>query len=480
MSDGVLKYQVLGVITKMFTTLIGIAQAFIVVRILTPAEYGFIGLALAVSGIADVVQNLGINVSMTREIALNKDARAIPKIFYSTLGLRLIVSFVVALLLFFFSDAIAVGIYEKPELAILLRMLSLGVFAQGLSGLASAAVSSLRRFKVLFFVQAIFAAVNFVLFASLTYKFRMVGYFAAVIVSFTLSFIVMIIIFLKSIDDFRIFPTKAEIKKVWKDILSLGMFMALLRLAYIFWEKAAILFLGVYYINDLDLIGQYNFAMNFSSKFLLLTTAIVAVNVPVFSAHYAKGEKFLIAKFKENFDKLYYFLYVIFAVSMIFFSDLTHFAFHGKFDDSLVIFPYLYTAYFFVAITSQIIASGIILPVKKVHYLINQRIAIKIATVALVYILIDSGYGVIGAAAGTLLGIILSTLKSLAVIYKELKCKIVTKNIIAFSGCLLPMIIFGLIVESFTQKLVVAILSLIVYLILGINFKIIMWDSRSD
>ena len=74
--------QFLSLFTKAVTTALGIAQSIIVIRILSPAEYGLVGLVMSVGGVIGVSQHLGIVDGAIREIAILKNKREVGKVFW--------------------------------------------------------------------------------------------------------------------------------------------------------------------------------------------------------------------------------------------------------------------------------------------------------------------------------------------------------------------------------------------------------------
>lgn len=108
---------------ELLIRLVGLVTAIYLARTLTPADYGALGLALAIVSFAAVLVRAGTGSRATRLTARN--AAAIPLIYAQVTGLRLTAAAVVVVLLVSFSGVIAPAFSISPLLLILCSLLLL-------------------------------------------------------------------------------------------------------------------------------------------------------------------------------------------------------------------------------------------------------------------------------------------------------------------------------------------------------------------
>jgi O-antigen/teichoic acid export membrane protein len=138
--------QLLSLTTKAITTTLGIIQSIIVVRILSPAEFGLVGLAMAIGTVVGVSQHLGIVDGAIREIAVRKKKEEIGKVFWVSNITRQAVTIPLSLLLMLLARPVAEGIYGRPEITPYIYMFASILILQGVEGVFGATLTGLKKF----------------------------------------------------------------------------------------------------------------------------------------------------------------------------------------------------------------------------------------------------------------------------------------------------------------------------------------------
>ncbi len=117
---------------------------------LTPAEFGLVSVALATLNVLQEVCGNGLDLSMVRLAAPHvKDNPQRAAAFYrAALQLKLLVNGAVALLLYLFAPGIAGLVFSNPEIAPLLRWVSLGLLGASLYNYMLARVQAEERFTL--------------------------------------------------------------------------------------------------------------------------------------------------------------------------------------------------------------------------------------------------------------------------------------------------------------------------------------------
>ena len=221
-----IKWQLISMISRFTAMGIGIAQGIFVVRLLSTADYGLVGVVTAVGSLAGILMHLGLVSGATREIAAaagkgeshpldeverpalrncqtsesdslrRKESDSFPdsgelpaserlegvfKIFISALLARIAVALPIFLVLFWGAPVLAGNVYHHPEITTAVRLYALVLLVQAPQGIFDAALSGLKQFKSVFIFQVVIALVSLLLHVPLIWRFQFYGYFWAML-----------------------------------------------------------------------------------------------------------------------------------------------------------------------------------------------------------------------------------------------------------------------------------------------------------
>jgi O-antigen/teichoic acid export membrane protein len=286
--------QIWGSLTKVVTLTLGVLQTVIILHILSPAQYGIIGIVTALASLVGVSQNVGVTDATIREIAMTDDVKHRAHIFWVSLWFRMLFTLPISLVLALFAGIISTLVYKLPDMQILIYIMSVVLILQGIQGVLGGVFSGLRVFGLLYVFQMITALLNILIFASFAYFYGVTGFFLAMVLS-TIIFILMLAIYLpKAIGGRLDYPSKNDFIVVWKDIFHTGFWTYLARIFSVAWQQSPMLLLGKW--TTPEVVGLYNVALSFGSKLTVLAAAIGEVNLAFLSNAFAKG--------KENFRSL--------------------------------------------------------------------------------------------------------------------------------------------------------------------------------
>lgn len=358
---------------------LGIVQSIVIVRILTVAEYGLVNIVMSVGGAFGVYQHLGLASGSTREISSAKDDTEIFKIFTTSFFIRYLVTVPLALILFAFSKYIAVAQYGNEAMILPLRIFSGILLIQGVQSIFNSVISGMRRFKQLFIYQMVIAFVSIFIYIPFIYFYKVDGYFYALALFNLIGSISLGFISLKPLKGKIQMPTKADFKRLLKDILSISLGIYIVKIIYTYWQKSGPLLLGLSITPEE--VGIFSFALLYGAKLMTVSDAVTDVNLPVLSKKFVDN----ISEFKElfaaNFDKIFAFI-IFAATSAIFWSRELIFVFVGsdKYNASFpLIFPLVLA--FIIYSVVNIIKSSIIIPAKMVKEMIISFSLMLVGTV---------------------------------------------------------------------------------------------------
>jgi len=285
--SSLLKIQFFGTLTKIVTVTLGVIQTAVLLRILTPTQYGIIGIVTALASLVGVSQHLGVVDATIREIAMTDDVKHRAHIFWVSIWFRMLFTIPISLLLVIFASYIGNNIYHLPEITGFILMMSVILILQGIQGVLGGVYTGLRHFKELYSIQIITALVNVIVFSMFAYFFGVKGFFMAMMIT-VIIFILLLSVFLRRVIGGSLeHPRKADFIVVWKDIFHTGFWTYIARIFSVAWQQVPMLILGK--IASPEIAGFYNVALSFGSKLTILASAIGEVNLAFLSNTYAKS-----------------------------------------------------------------------------------------------------------------------------------------------------------------------------------------------
>ncbi len=281
--------QFWGVLTKAVTVALGILQTAIILRFLSPAEYGIIGIVVSLGSLVGVSQHVGIVDAAIREIAMADTPRRRAHIFWVSLWFRLAVTVPISLALAMGGAWIGARVYPLPDVPHLVRLMSLILILQGFQGVVGGAYTGQRAFRQLYLLQLLMAVVNVPLFTVGVWWHGVAGFFEAVVVS-TFLFIVMLAVFLReALGGTLAHPNGAEALRVLREILHTGVWTYVARILSVSWQRVPLLLLARWATPDV--VGLFNVALTFGSKLVILASALGEVNLAFLSHAFAKSRQ---------------------------------------------------------------------------------------------------------------------------------------------------------------------------------------------
>lgn len=281
--------QLWGVATKAATVGLSILQTAIILRILTLAEYGIVGIVVSLGSLVGVSQHVGIVDATIREIAVATDPRRRAHVFWVSLWFRLLVTAPISVALALLGPFIGARVYPLPDVPRLIQLMSVILILQGIQGVVGGAYTGQRAFGRLYLFQLIMAVVNVPLFAGMTAWHGVQGFFEAVILT-TVLFILLLSVFLRdALGGILAHPRLSDVRAVLRDIVHTGMWIYVARILSVAWQRVPVLILGRW--ASPEVVGLFNAALTFGSKLVILAAALGEVNLAFLSSAFAKSRE---------------------------------------------------------------------------------------------------------------------------------------------------------------------------------------------
>lgn len=279
------KTQLLSLFTKGITTALGIAQSVIIVRILSPAEFGLVGLVMSIGGVIGVTQHLGIVDGAIREIAVLEKKKDVGAVFWVSHLVRQMVTIPLSLGLILLSRYIATDIYHRPEITLYIQMFAAVLILQGLQDVLGASLTGMKNFVALYIIQIITAAINVAAFGILTKIYGALGFFIAVIFTTAIMVAMLAWSIKKDLAGHLGFPDWLTIQKYARRVMRVGAYMYLARIFFVIWQRLPLLALGG--VLAAKELGYFNMSLTFGSKLTIIAMALSEVNLSWMTTLYA-------------------------------------------------------------------------------------------------------------------------------------------------------------------------------------------------
>src|SRR3989475_4399671 len=124
-----------------------LGTSIIYARLLGPGNLGVFAIYAQLSSLAVAIAGLGLGTPVTRFVARyrTEDPVALGKILSTALVLTLVATSIVAVVSVSVIDSVAIGLYRSPDLALMVRILSLFLVFNSLSNVGASILQGLQR-----------------------------------------------------------------------------------------------------------------------------------------------------------------------------------------------------------------------------------------------------------------------------------------------------------------------------------------------
>lgn len=358
MSMNLARTQLFSIATKGITTALGIVQSVIIVRLLSPAEFGITGLVLSVGGVIGVSQHLGIVDGAIREIAVRKNLRHVALVSWVAHLVRQSVTVPLSLGLFVLAPWIA-GLYGRPEIYPYIQIFAGALIFQGLQDVLGATLTGMKRFKELYVTQIITAAINIAVFGLLIWKLGVAGFFWAIIVTTIIMVAIMGVYAAKSLRGNLALPSREDIRRYGRRVLRVGAYMYIARIFFVFWQRAPLLVLGG--MLAADELGYLNISMTFGARLTILAMALSEVNLSWMSSLFIEDPEAFKERVTSNMQRVFLFMLAATSALLFFTPEILRYVIGTEYLPAEPII-YIMTAAFFLYSLLDIGTSSLFVP----------------------------------------------------------------------------------------------------------------------
>jgi O-antigen/teichoic acid export membrane protein len=441
-----LKLQVISFISRIIAMFSGIFQSLIIVNLLSVREFGLIGLVTSIAGIAGITQHLGLASSSTKEISNAKNSNEVINIVLASLSIRFLITFPVALILFFFAPQIA-NYYQNPDLIFPLKIFGAVTIIQAFQSIFNSVISGTQRFKELFTYQVVISFVSILVYVPLIYIYRLDGFFYSLVLFNLIQTIVLGILAFRNVSLNFVLPSKSDFFKLVKTLLKVSLAIYLVKILFTAWQEMPVVILGKQY--PLEMLALFTFAFNFSSKLMSISDSVTDVNLPVYSKKFQDKDFF--NHFNSNFNVLFHFIffvgisaaywskeilqgadYFIFKVGSVLNMSLNK-NIYDRYQDALILFLPLILSIVFYSFLN-ILKSSIFIPLEKLRQMMLTYLILIVSSFISYLISINLLGGLISMSVSLAIGAFAAFIYSVLFILRNYQVNIFNQSKVLFSA----------------------------------------------
>ncbi|MEK6947704.1 MAG: flippase [Nanoarchaeota archaeon] len=453
--------------------ILGYSYRIIVAR-LGPADYGQLSIALAIFNFFGIIAILGLTQGIQRYVpyynARKEYGKARGIVLYS-LKLSFITGLLIGILLFLFSDYIAINYFHEEKLSILIKLVA---FIIPIDVIRNIFLNLCKSYN--YIIPEIYArnfAENFVK-VILTLVFLLLGYGLlgatfAYISAITISCIISYYL-ARKLYNYRKDVKPEYDKKIWLNYsipLLINHFLLLIML----WTDT---FLLGYFKTSTD-VGIYNAAAPTAQLIYIFPAALLSLFLPVLSNLYSKNEKKSFNTCYSTVTKWIFIINMLFLLGLVVFSkQIITLLFGAEYYTGYLALIILSVCYFVYHLS--LTSNNIMMIYERTKTVFLISLIGAVLNVILNYYLIPT-YSYTGAAISTGISVLVMGIINFIVAYKITKYNPINKKYIKILLITILLFIASYYISNIIQYnyLLVALVSLstfIIYTLLLLAFKV--------
>lgn len=378
-------------LSKLFTFFYRI----LVARLLGPAEYGDLNIAIAIIGFVTIIALAGFQHGIIRFVSFyegKKDFKGVNAIIKNSFIVTMILGIILSIMLFLFTDKIAMGIFKNPGLIPLINILVLSIPVGVILNNLEMVTLALRAVKYITISRHIIETLSKVILTAilLFIGFGLKGAAIAYLLSMIISAAVLFYFLQK-----KVYPITQAISAKSRHMMELVKF-SMPMLFYEFTLLAVMqidtLILG--YFQPSNIVGIYNAVTPTARMVYTIPAALTLIFYPTICGIYAKKEP--ISDVYKSVTKWIIFVTLPFTIALCFYSrEILSILFGGEYVSgyiALIIISLSLLAYSFSSTSQNILAM-----LKRTDLIFINKLVAVVANILLNIYLIPR-YGINGAA----------------------------------------------------------------------------------
>lgn len=372
--------------------------------------YGLINIALGIISLVVIFPLMGLDSGVLRYIAYykgKKDNSKIREILTSSLTWTVGLSFIFSILIFIFSDKIAVIFFHNIKLGLVLKFFSITIPFYVINRVSLAALRAIKKNQYEVYSKAFFHNVSKIILTILLVYFLGFGLFGLSL-AFLLSIIGMGLLSFYFMYK-NILKNKGKVSFfIEKEVLFYSLHLMFYSFFYLILAWTDTLMIGSFL--DASKAGIYNVALPTASLLVVFPIALRSLFLPTITGLYAQEKK---DKIKQVYNSIARWTFLtnlpILLLLIIFSKKILGILFGSEYTLGFACLIILSIGYFLFSFLE--ISSSLLNMLKKSKLILFNSIFVAILNVILNFFLIPK-YGIIGGASATAVSLVVLGLLS--------------------------------------------------------------------
>jgi len=269
------------------SSIISALGVILVARLLSPAEYGLVAIALIAPNLIQSIRDLGIDqatIKYTAQYNSENNTAKIKNILAAGISFELLLGCILSIVCFFLSGFLATNIFNRPEITPLIQIASFTILGGALLKAAQSAFTGYEKMQyhsITLIIQSIFKTGLMILLVLLglgAYG-AIIGTTIAYLIAGSTSIIILYITVYKKLQKEN--DNKLEIFATLKNMFKYGLPLSIAAILAGFLAQFYIFLIAIY-CTDL-IMGNYQVALNFAVLITVFVTPVTAILFPAFS-----------------------------------------------------------------------------------------------------------------------------------------------------------------------------------------------------
>lgn len=355
--------QFTAVVNQGGISLIGLLRTLIVVRLLSPEDYGVIGITLAVGSAFSIFQNLGLGVGVAKEAAQTSDPRMLRLVSLVVLGVRFTMLLPLLALLILIGSPQAVATYQIPQLQQYILFYAVFLFVSSPGDILGYILTGTSRFRSYFLLKFFNEIILTVAVCLSIWKWQVAGYFVGQAVAGGIYTLISAYAVLKTIGGPIERVSLSEFKLILRSVFKTSLSVFISKLARGFSLQIPVLIAAIYI--PVSAVGLLKFGMQAGGYFATFLSAVQIVTLPrmtnILKDH---GQEYLFIKFSENYRRLASAMVCMMICAVMLAPELVYLVGGERFAQSYHSFQLIIIFYTLVMLADNIF-SGIHFPLNR-------------------------------------------------------------------------------------------------------------------
>ncbi len=375
----------------------------IVVARLGAEQYGFISIGIAILGVFVTISLLGMNEGVIRYVSYYKgkdDKAKIKGVLSTALKLTTALGVILSILLFIFSDQVAVRIFHNHQLSGIIKIFAIIIPINVFREILLSTIKAFRKVEYEVFSRNIVENSSKLLLTLLFIYigFNVLGAALAYLFATIASTIIALYFFRKIYLNFKInkpaeYSNKEFFSYCWPLVFNTFIFQVIL------WTDT---FMLGFFKTSSD-VGIYNAALPTGQLMYIFPYALMTLFFPVLSELHAKNSRQAFESVYKTTTRWIFMINLIpLSIFIIFSRQVIRVLFGEEYISGSIVLVILSTGYFFYYLTSN--SNYILMILKKTKVIFMNTVAAALINILLNLILIPK-FGMVGAAIATVLSL---------------------------------------------------------------------------